>query len=339
MKRNFFSLTAILFALLLWLPFNTVSAEDGGFYIRPILPNDQLSSAGYYHLKGEPGESRTLQVVINNQNDEEITVSVNAANGFSNPYGSMSYSADDTTDFSRYLNEAYKLKDMIDIQDSVTVEAGEEKLVKFTVTIPSDITEGQLLGAIQFTANEKGSNENNESNEDASFADGRRELIVIVIAVGSKVTAVHISVIDVRFIETDVIYVDADNAMLIGTDHDALSFCCNHTLNDRLTASEAKLPCHDDVAVFKVAHNNIGLKCEIIPVFQRRQHRTAADTDKSHAKYKYQRDRTENINKVMQKRVNIVQKRVLFFRLSLLKLQFVSFIHGKYLLSVVIISQ
>ena len=169
MRKNLFGLLAILCTLLLWVPINTVSASEEGFFVRPILPKDQVSSVGYYHLKLSPGQSKTLEVTVNNEMDQEIQVSIDAANGFSNPYGNMNYSVEEETDYSRFLDDSYKLRNMINIQDSVTVGPNQEKKVSFRITIPEDTVNGQLLGAVQFTAKVKDSDDKNNTDKEAAF--------------------------------------------------------------------------------------------------------------------------------------------------------------------------
>lgn len=145
-----------------------MAKAEEGFFIRPILPDDQLSSAGYYHIGMKPGESRTFQIAIKNETNEQLNVAVNAANAFSNPFGSMNYSDSETTETSQFLDDSYKLRDMVEVQETVKVGPNEEKEVKFTVTIPENLSNGQLLGAIQFTAKTSESHEST-NNKETSF--------------------------------------------------------------------------------------------------------------------------------------------------------------------------
>ncbi|WP_088364058.1 WxL protein peptidoglycan domain-containing protein, partial [Bacillus cereus] len=128
-----------------------VLAEEGNFSVRPLLPIDQLDSkVPYYYFPIKGGEVRVLEFVIKNHKNENAIIEVNSANALSNPYGNMHYTEKDTTTFSSFLIDEYKLAEITEINKRIKLGPNQEKVVSFKVKAPKNVNRGQLLGAIQF---------------------------------------------------------------------------------------------------------------------------------------------------------------------------------------------
>lgn len=168
MKRIFQIIAIIIIAIL--LPKENVFAEESGFSVRPILPKDQISKVPYYHIKMEPNNSRTLSVVLKNHQKTPMSVQVDSANGFSNPFGNMNYTKDEETEHSKFLDNDYKMVNIIDHKNKIELKPYEEKVVKFTLNLPNDIKRGQALGGIQFQAFVTQGNEDAGDEDEAAFS-------------------------------------------------------------------------------------------------------------------------------------------------------------------------
>lgn len=169
MKRIIQFITIVLVFIL--VPKENVFAEESGFSVRPILPKEQLTKVPYFHLSMEPGKSKTLEVLLKNHQKEPIAIQIDSANGFSNPYGNMNYTKDEKTEYSLFLNDDYKMVNIIENQEKITLKPYEEKVISFKLHLPNDINRGEALGGIQFQAYvEQDNNSKSNSNEKAAFA-------------------------------------------------------------------------------------------------------------------------------------------------------------------------
>jgi len=160
----------ILLAAMLILPKQFVFAEESGFSVRPILPKEQIDPVPYFHIPMNSNSTKTISVILKNHQKTSIQVQVDAANGFSNPYGNMNYANNEKTEFSEFLNNDYKVAKLIEYPKKVTLKPGEERVINFKVNVPNSVNEGQILGGIQFQAYIARDNNSSENSGDkASF--------------------------------------------------------------------------------------------------------------------------------------------------------------------------
>lgn len=161
----------ILVFIVILLPKENAAAEENGFSVRPILSAEQIGNDPYFHMKMKQGESKTLSVMLKNNQNTSLTIQINAANGYSNPFGNMNYTNESRTEFSEFLNDKYKLVDLTHMKKKVTLKPNEEKALNIKVNIPSDMNTGQVLGAIQFqTFVHPQKNVDSKEKDKASFA-------------------------------------------------------------------------------------------------------------------------------------------------------------------------
>lgn len=182
----------IVLAAVLILPNKFVFAEESGFSVRPILPKEQIDPVPYFHIPMNSNSTKEISVVLKNHQKTPIQVQVDAANGFSNPYGNMNYANEEKTEFSEFLNNNYKVAKLIEYPKRVTLKPGEERVINFKLNVPSSVKEGQILGGIQFQAyivNDNSSSQN--SGEKASFGVKvkHRYTIGVLIELPKKVTS------------------------------------------------------------------------------------------------------------------------------------------------------
>jgi hypothetical protein len=88
----------------------------------------------WVELELDPGESATEHAEVVNLSQREVTFAITAADGYFTERGrfNMLAAGDESTDAGLW----------IEVQDSVTVGAGEQAVIPFTVTVPADATPG-----------------------------------------------------------------------------------------------------------------------------------------------------------------------------------------------------
>jgi hypothetical protein len=119
--------------------------------IEPIYPENQNPlTKGYFDLRVTTGDNQSLSVRITNKEDKEMTITMKAANAFTNPTGGMMYEQKIDSPDTVLLNDAVFMADNIKIEETVTVPPLSSLDVPIDVTVPE--LEGQtFLGGILFT--------------------------------------------------------------------------------------------------------------------------------------------------------------------------------------------
>jgi hypothetical protein len=138
------SLASLILALVLLGPWSAITHAAGGasFSLRPVRYDPAVpATQSYFIIRAENGQSFQDEVRVSNTGDAAGTARlypVDAATGANSGLVYLS-SADPRTDVGAWIT--------LD-QDELTLGPGENRIVKFTVTIPRDARPGQHLGGL-----------------------------------------------------------------------------------------------------------------------------------------------------------------------------------------------
>lgn len=149
------------------------------FSVSAIIPENQIDkNLSYFDLKMEPEMTQTIQVMITNNSNEEITsnIAVNAASTGTN--GIIAYSEHGIQDKSM----KYSIEDIAKVDTpEVVIPANKSTVVDIQLTMPKESYDGVILGGIYITA------ESNVEGEESS-SDGFEIENKIAYALGLKLT-------------------------------------------------------------------------------------------------------------------------------------------------------
>lgn len=165
---NYGKIFWILFPLmLLSFPSFMVYAEENAFEFRvePIFPNSQIGNQGYYHFKGTPNETVSLQAKVINDSENPLQITIRSLNAFSGNQGII-YQVEPVLEGTRITNEVFQFKKATTNPSEVNLDPYESKVVNFSVKIP-DI-KGTLLGSMEFRVF-KGTEALTEENENSQL--------------------------------------------------------------------------------------------------------------------------------------------------------------------------
>lgn len=143
----------------------TIQANDSvvPYSVEANLPENQINeSNSYFDIEMLPGESQTLEVMVYNSSNEEITVHINNTIAATNSNGLIVYDGLEEGEES-HKSMKYPFSDISTVESNeITVPAGEQKIAEVQVNAPEESFDGVILGGLYFTL-EPGEN-NNEEN-------------------------------------------------------------------------------------------------------------------------------------------------------------------------------
>lgn len=154
-RRSKWLISLILcFPFFFFLPIKGL-ANNSGFYVTPVIPENQLENTVDYFNIGVPAAmDQTLEVVIVNESSEPKKLQLVLLDGMTTKDGTISYDKDHTYDESqRYrMSKIAKLE-----QNEVTVEPNSSATAK--IQLKYDISDffGTILGAINVSEKEEDS--------------------------------------------------------------------------------------------------------------------------------------------------------------------------------------
>ncbi|MFD1739609.1 WxL protein host-binding domain-containing protein [Bacillus salitolerans] len=130
-------------------PIISVYAEENNFEFRvePIFPDSQIGNKGYYHFKGTPHDTVTLQARIINDSEQNLNVIIRSLNAYSGNQGIL-YQTEPVLKGTEIINESFQFQKIATTPTEVTLEPLQSELVEFTLNIPN--INGTLLGSVEF---------------------------------------------------------------------------------------------------------------------------------------------------------------------------------------------
>lgn len=150
----------------------TVFSEESGtpLIVEPLYPDNQVENIkGYFRLKVQPNQKQTVRVKITNQLNDEQQISIQPANGYTNPVGGMLYNEEIKSDDSILLEDAIKLAPNLKVESDIILKPKETREIPIDIIVPN-VDTGVILGAIRFITEGKTNTESVEANEgEANF--------------------------------------------------------------------------------------------------------------------------------------------------------------------------
>lgn len=128
-------------------PFVYAVENDFEFRVEPIFPQSQVGNEGYYHFKGEPNQTVTLQAKVINESNETMQVLIRGLNAYSSKQGIV-YQEEPASDTTSIVEESYQFKNAITTPSEISLEPLETKILDFSVKVPN--IAGTLLGSMEF---------------------------------------------------------------------------------------------------------------------------------------------------------------------------------------------
>lgn len=140
----------------------SVSANEVGFSVEPVLPKNQIDAqSGYFHLLMKQGGSQKLQVKLKNTKDQEVELTAWVASAKTNVNGVVDYS-DNESKVDNSLQ--HDLSQLVEIEKDIVLPPNSEKTIDVTVKMPEARIEGIIAGGLTFEE-KKGSQTENISNQ------------------------------------------------------------------------------------------------------------------------------------------------------------------------------
>jgi hypothetical protein len=135
--------------MLLSFPSSTIYAEENDFEFRvePIFPESQIGNQGYYHFKGKPNETVTLQTRVINDSENELNVTIRSLNAYSGNQG-IKYQPEPILEGTAITKNEFQFTKFVKNPTELTLGPLESEVIEFSVNIP-DLS-GTLLGSMEF---------------------------------------------------------------------------------------------------------------------------------------------------------------------------------------------
>lgn len=130
------------------------SAAEMSFSVEAKLPENQVDkNKTYFDLRVKPGEKQELNVELQNNKDEVVTVEIHANTAITNNNGVIDYG-----EIKPKLDQSLKnpFAKIAKVDSEVALQPKEKKMVTIPVEIPTDPFAGILLGGLHFTQKEAG---------------------------------------------------------------------------------------------------------------------------------------------------------------------------------------
>lgn len=170
-KKSMLILVALAAGLLTLLIHKPVSANQMGFTIQTMQPENQKNKElTYFDLKTKPGEEQTIQAELTNLTNRDKKIRVSVGQATTNLNGAIEY--DPAKEKQLDKTRPALLKNIVSPRVSkVTLPANGKKIVAFKVAVPQKDFPGIIAGGISFREikaqprqlkGEKGASVNNE---------------------------------------------------------------------------------------------------------------------------------------------------------------------------------
>lgn len=125
------------------------SSESGGatgFIYEIKKPENQRGDAGYFDLRMQTGQQQTVQILLKNPSDKEITVEANLNGAKTNMNGVIEYGP---TNLKNDASLKYDFIDIVKAPETVTIPANSEKNLDIAISMPETSLDGKIVGGIQ----------------------------------------------------------------------------------------------------------------------------------------------------------------------------------------------
>lgn len=181
----------IAFIFLFSLPAFAFAAESGNsMEVQPVYPENQVEATkGYFDVNVQAGEELKLHLRLKNNDEEPITVRVQKANAYTSPDGGIYYKEEALSEDSKLLDDAVRLADYMETEETVTIPANETLDFPIQVNVP-EVDGETLLGGIQVTQIEDKKEETETTVKDeASFTVNTETTYAVAIQLNTPKTS------------------------------------------------------------------------------------------------------------------------------------------------------
>ncbi|WP_054711088.1 DUF916 domain-containing protein [Bacillus sp. JCM 19041] len=135
------------FALLATLvPTHFAEASEFNFSVTTIIPDNQRDpNKTYYDLVLEPGETQTVEMLLQNDTESDVVIAPTIHSATTNvngvvEYGSNEIEADETLQFP--------LEEWVSTEEEIVVPAGGEFMLPLQIEMPDEAFDGVIAGGI-----------------------------------------------------------------------------------------------------------------------------------------------------------------------------------------------
>ncbi|WP_379970789.1 DUF916 and DUF3324 domain-containing protein [Ectobacillus sp. sgz5001026] len=147
--KNMTYILAIIIFVILDIPMAVVNAEDVGYSVRAIIPENQVDkNQTYFDLLMKPKQKQVIQVEIYNKGNEDIDIDIHITNPNTNRNGLIDY-----TNIETNVDESLKIPitKVASIEKmTVRVPAKKSQIVPIQLEMPEAEFDGIILGGIYF---------------------------------------------------------------------------------------------------------------------------------------------------------------------------------------------
>ena len=120
---------------------STAQAVTGGLVVAPILPENQIEDSSYFNLEVRPGKKQSLQIQLENLDEQIKTVRITPTTAFTNKNGQLDYS------ISKIIPlQGPNFREIVSEAQHVTLQPHEKRVVTFLLNVPKNSFSGLVLG-------------------------------------------------------------------------------------------------------------------------------------------------------------------------------------------------
>ncbi|WP_439443092.1 DUF916 and DUF3324 domain-containing protein [Listeria aquatica] len=145
--KNAKLLIGILIVLLCVVTYSAKpQAAEFNFGVKTIIPDNQIDKGKtYFNLLVSPGQQQELKIQLNNDTDEDVTVSNSVNTATTNINGVVDYEKGKK---NANVNLSNRMEDIIEMPSEITIPKQGKTELKIKLTVPKSKFEGMLAGGI-----------------------------------------------------------------------------------------------------------------------------------------------------------------------------------------------
>ena len=148
---------------------NSVKANDLSFSVTPVIPANQADGVySYFDLHVEPNTTEHLQIKVVNLSDQSATIAITPTNALTNKNGGIYYTKQTTSENAYLLDDSFAMATRIHVQNEVSLQPKETKVIPFKVETPA-AEKGVFLGGLLFEKKEVDKRETVQKEGEATF--------------------------------------------------------------------------------------------------------------------------------------------------------------------------
>jgi preprotein translocase subunit SecG len=198
MKRcTFFFIIALLFAII-FIPLTRVNASTNtNFTIQKVPAKNEISQdSSFFDLKLAPGQKQTIEMIIRNISNQEITVFNQIFTTFTNANGEIDYTQANNEEYDASLK--IKMRDIANVRESqieTVIPAHSQKNVFVDIEVPENAEDGVILGSWHFQ--QPTNKENNQQQEGMSITSEYAYAVAIKLTVNKEIAEPNLNLLNI----------------------------------------------------------------------------------------------------------------------------------------------